>query len=389
MGLEIGKKFWVLVISFLFIIFGVFIYSSSIDRDLSEYELTVSNAGKIARVTGHVGNENLPDPNNTPEEYGLTATDLGIIWDATTNPNEPKVMIAFGDSYDDGWYGFGGGGEEAGWRGNLLAISKDEDLSDGLSISSMVTEKDDEKYAKEIIHSEHDTSGNGDFTAIPTAGISIRGRHYIHYMQIKNWGENGIWNINFSEIAYSVDDGENWIKSGTKWGSDSKFAQAAFIKEGEYVYMFGTPAGRFGNAYLARVKEEDVLEKDKYTYWNGSEWDSTDEASAIPVIDAPVSELSIQYNSHYNKWLMMYLNEDRYSMVVRSSSILEEGWSSEKIIATGEEFPGLYGGYIHPWTNNGKEIYFVMSEWGPYNVALMKAQLDFEEDVPFITRLVR
>lgn len=325
------------------------------------FELTASKAKKIARVTGAtLEGETIPNPNQTHTNYGLTATDLGVIWNATTDPNKKKVMIAFGDSYDDGWGGFGGGGDPEGWRGNVLAISEDTNLSDGLTFSSMITEENNDSYAKEIIYSEHDTSGNGDWTAIPTAGVSVGTRHFIHYMQIKNWGENGRWNTNFSEIAYSDDEGQNWTKSGVKWDATSKFAQAAYLKKDGYVYMFGTPAGRFDNAYLARVAEKDILVKERYEYWNGSGWTEGDESAAAAVVDAPVSELSVVYNSYYDKYIMMYLNENRYAMVIRSSSSLTEGWSAETEVATGAEFPGLYGGYIHPWTNDGKDLYFLV-----------------------------
>ncbi|MBD0379472.1 DUF4185 domain-containing protein [Paenibacillus sp. WST5] len=341
------------------------------------FELTASKAVKIARVTGATkAGETVPNPNQTHTNYALNATDLGIMWDASTDPSSTKIMVAFGDSYDSGWGGFGGGGNAAGWRSNLLAISNDTDLSDGLTFSSMITDENRMNYAKEIISSAHDTSGSGDFTAIPTAGISVGTRHYIHYMQIKNWGANGRWNTNFSEIAYSDDEGKNWTKSGVKWGSTSKFAQAAYIKESGYVYMFGTPAGRFDSAYLARAAEADMLNRANYEYWDGSGWAKENEAAAVAVVDVPISELSVAYNSYYKKWIMTYLNENRAAIVMRSSSSLTGPWSAETEIVTGAEFPGLYGGFIHPWTNDGKDLYFLMSEWGPYNVFLMHSTLE-------------
>lgn len=347
------------------------------------FELIATKAKKVARVTGPtLEGETIPNPNQTHENWALRATDLGIIWDATTNPENQKVMIAFGDSYDDGWGGFGGGGDPAGWRGNLLAISHDQDLSDGLSFSSMITEENQSNYAKEIIYSEHNTSGSGDFTAIPTAGVTVGEKHFIHYMQIRNWGAAGRWNTNFSEIAYSDDDGQTWTKSGVKWDVKSKFAQAAYIKKDGFVYMFGTPAGRFDSAYLARVLEANMLVKSEYEYWNGSEWVKNDETVAVPVIDVPVSELSVAYNSYFDKYIMVYLNENRYAMVMRSSDHLTHGWSAETEIANGEEYPGLYGGFIHPWTNDGTDLYFVMSEWGPYNVVLMKSELKIGNPYP-------
>lgn len=366
-----------LIIAFITALIVIIFHNKNSDvHEGDKMALIATKAKKIARVTGPtLEGETIPNPNQTHEKWGLRATDLGIVWDATTNQENKKVMIAFGDSYDDGWGGFGGGGDPTGWRGNLLAISHDDELDDGLSFSYMITDEDNPSYAKEIIYSEHNTSGSGDFTAIPTAGITVGNRHFIHYMQIRNWGAEGRWNTNFSEIAYSDDEGQNWYKSGVKWPANSKFAQAAFIKEEGYVYMFGTPAGRFEPAYLARVLEANILDKDEYEYWNGKDWIKEDESVAVPVIEAPVSELSVAYNSHFKKYIMIYLNENRYAVVMRSSDGLTHGWSDEVEIATGEEFPGLYGTYIHPWTNDSTDLYFLMSEWGPYNVVLMKSEL--------------
>lgn len=364
-------------ILFLSTVLPAYAQGNGVLNGSSEFELTASRATKVARVTGATQpGESVPNPNQTIDNYALTATDLGIMWDATTDPTDKKIMVAFGDSYDNGWGGFGGGGNSAGWRSNLLAISKDTLLSDGLTFSSMIMDENKAEYSKEIISSAHNTSGSGDFTAIPTAGITVGTRHYIHYMQIKNWGANGRWNTNFSEIAYSDDEGQNWTKSGVKWGAASKFAQAAYVKDGGYVYMFGTPAGRFDKAYLARTGEADLLNKEKYEYWSGTSWIVNDEAAAKAIVDAPVSELSVAYNSYYEKWIMTYLNENRYAIVMRSSSSLTGGWSAETEVVTGAEFPGLYGGFIHPWTNNGKDLYMVVSEWGPYNSILMHSTLN-------------
>lgn len=348
--------------------------ATSASATTSDFELYGTKAVKVARVTGATpAGETLPNPNQTKSQYGLGGTDLGIVWDATTDPAHPKVMIAFGDSFDD-WGGNGGGG--TGWRGNLLALSEDQDLSDDLKFTTMIADPATPNYAKEIIHSDHNTDGNSDYTAIPTSGVSVGNRSYIHYMQIKNWGASGRWNTNFSEIAYSDDDGQTWTKSGVKWAADSKFGQAAFIKDGGYVYMFGTPAGRFDGAYLARVPEADVLTKEKYEYWNGSDWSVNDESAAAKVIDDPVGELSVAYNSYYHKYIMTYLNEDRAAIALRSSSELTGGWSGESEIATGDEYPALYGAFIHPWSLQGKDLYFLMSQWGPYNVFLMHSTLE-------------
>jgi hypothetical protein len=46
----------------------------------------------------------------------------------------------------------------------------------------------------------------------------------------------------------------------------------ALARSAGYVYMVGTPNGRFGNAYLARVPEQQVLDKKAWRYWDGRSW---------------------------------------------------------------------------------------------------------------------
>lgn len=44
-------------------------------------------------------------------------------------------------------------------------------------------------------------------------------------------------------------------------------------------------------------------------------------------------------------------------------------------VATGQEFPSLYAPYQFPKWNDGPDIYFTMSMFGPYQVYLMKTQI--------------
>ncbi len=341
--------------------------SSKSGADKSK-NLTFSMATKVARVTGATPEgEKLPNPNRTDELYQVNGTDLGILWDSGTG----SVMAAFGDTFGVGWAGPGGNGND--WRSNVLGISKDKNLSDGLSFTSMITEP--EGFAKQIIDSFHDTSGEGDFTSIPTAGISVGTRNYIHYMNVKAWGNPGYWITNFSELAYSDDNGQNWTLSGVKWGSSSNFAQAALAKEDGFVYILGTTSGRQGNICITRVQDDNILNFKKYEYWDGKKWNTGKEEAAVPIVQGPVAELSVQYNSHFKRWIICYLNESIGQIVVRDSEKLTGPWSEEKAVADSVDFPGMYGSYIHPWTNDGTDLYFTMSQWDPYNVFLMHSDI--------------
>lgn len=332
--------------------------------------VTPTNVTKIARVTGATpAGESLPNPNQTHTSYEVMGTDLGIMWDKGGG----EIFVLFGDTFGNGWCGNGGCG--GGWRSNVLARSSDTNLADGLSFSTMI--QDSTRHAKELLYSKK--VNFDEITVIPTAGVTVGSRHYIHYMSVNNWGDPGKWYTNYSGIAYSDDNGQNWIKHpSAKWLNDStwtnNFQMAAFVKDGGFVYMYATQNGRFGDVYLARVPQTGLLNINDYRYWDGNGW-SASQAAAAPVATGIAGELSVAYNSSFGRFLMTYLNEHRQAVVMRDSATLTGPWSGEKVLASGTSYPGLYNGFIHPWSTSGSTLYFITSQWTPYNTFLMRATL--------------
>lgn len=332
--------------------------------------VTPTNVTKIARVTGATpAGESLPNPNQTHTKYEVMGTDLGIMWDKGGG----EIFVLFGDTFGNGWCGNGGCG--GGWRSNVLARSSDTNLSDGLSFSTMI--QDTPAHAKELLYSKK--VNFDEITVIPTAGVTVGSRHYIHYMSVNNWGDPGKWYTNYSGIAYSDDNGQNWIKHpSAKWMNDStwtnNFQMAAFVKDGGFVYMYATRNGRFGDVYLARVPQTGLLNINDYRYWDGNGW-SASQAAAAPVATGIAGELSVAYNSSFGRFLMTYLNEHRQAVVMRDSATLTGPWSGEKLLAKGTDYPGLYNGFIHPWSTSGSTLYFITSQWTPYNTFLMRTTL--------------
>jgi hypothetical protein len=147
----------------------------------------------------------------------------------------------------------------------------------------------------------------------------------------------------------------------------------AFERHDGYVYMFGTPNGRFGAAHVARVPEAQILDKTAYSYWNGTTW-GADETAAAAIVPPNVAELSVQYSEYTGGWLMTYLDEN-LDVVLRTADSPEGPWSDRQRLASFADFPGLYGGFLHPWSADG-ELYFALSQWDPYNVYLMRAEID-------------
>lgn len=326
-----------------------------------------TNIQLLARITGSsASGESLPNPNSTLSNYGIASTDIGVMWD---NGNG-EIMMAFGDNF---------GKNQTNWKSNAIAISSDHDLSDGLTISRMIM---DGNQVKEIIVSgkkqgQNESDPNYEITCIPTAGISVGSRQFINYMSVHEWaigGDNDNWTLNYGEIVYSDDNGQNWIKSGVKWDGTSNFAQTAYLKKDGKVFMFGTPAGRYGNVFLSRVDESKMLERTAYEYWDGSSW-VADESDAKAITYGTTSEMTVTYNSYYKRYFMMYLSVSRRAIVFRDAEDITGEWSAERIIME-EDGSALYAPYFHPWTNDSKDIYYVISHASPiWNMFLMHGTL--------------
>ncbi|WP_167758092.1 DUF4185 domain-containing protein [Microbacterium sp. dk485] len=311
-----------------------------------------------------------PDaPNNTWGRWDIKATDLGVMWDG----GDGRILTAFGDTFGNGWVGPGGGsGPNGNWRSNVLVRSSDRDLSDGMLFES--APQSPQGIAKELIPSKK-VSGD-EMTTIPTAGISVGDRQYMGFMSVRQWGEPGYWDTNYAGIAYSDDDGENWTVSSTKWENDADgtnpFQMQAYVKKGGDVYVFGTPNGRQGAVHVAKVSPRKILDKGSYRYWDGRRW-SKSEADAAPVVPAPASELSVHYDSFSKRFLLMTLSGE--DIVLRTAKNPEGPWTDPQVVASSSDYPGLYGGYFHPWSADGV-MYFAMSQWSPYNTYLMRMQID-------------
>ncbi|RDC57855.1 DUF4185 domain-containing protein [Pedobacter chinensis] len=348
-------------------------------------ELQLNNIQKISRLTGTpLKGEQLPSPNNTAEQYDVGGTDLGIFWQMEGS----KVGIFFGDTHGrefiaekDGK----GGGNGANWRSNVLAFSSDDYLEDGIKIDSMAL--DDQGSAREICAGGK-TNPQKYNTSIPTAAIRVKNIDYVHYMNIYDWaGGNGRWLTNFSSIYTSADNGKTWTRRNEiTFKGDSKFSQVCYAKKDGYVLMIGSLSGRGGPGYLARIKEKNMLNLNQYEYWNSNlkKWIKGDESKATIIIPGPIGEASLLYHEKYKRWIIAYSYDSAYdpnvkdkfhAIVYRDAKNINGTWSDLKILASEKEFKGLYCPYIYPLKNKSDKLYFTMSQWEPYNVYLMTADI--------------
>ena len=344
--------------------------------DIEYRQITsVTNIKFISMITG-------PDSeNNTESRWKVSGTDIGVLF------GEETIYMAFGDT-------FYSGSSEASfdqlWRSNVLAVISDDVPEDGFTIDSMIT--DSEGYAKQFIPGvkngeEEGLYGGFQVTAIPTGGIEIDGNLYVSYMSVSWWGAPGIWTCNFGGIVKSEDKGETFtIIEDLRWPGDSNFIQLSMVRSGDYVYMYGIPAGRFGSVKLMRVRVDMIEDPEKYEYFVSFD----DQGSPVykpgekgrkeaKVVASPsVGEHSVVYNEYINGYIMSYYNPKTDAIEVRSSENLEGPFSTPIEAITSEMLPTLYGAFMHERlvADEGKRIYMAVSQFFPiYNVVWMELEL--------------
>ncbi|TQF74368.1 DUF4185 domain-containing protein [Rhodococcus spelaei] len=318
-------------------------------------------------------------PNDTIARFNVSGTDLGIMWDNGNAGGQHDVLMAFGDTVGD----CDSPGDD--WRSNVLFRSSDTNLADGMRIDSSPLDRPN--HSRQVIKG---FGIPGEYTVIPTAGISVGTTQYARFMSVKSWDSPGKWTTLYSAIAVSTDNGETWTADPTTVranvagidipgiaavtpGNDN-FQMSAFVdgKDG-FVYEYGTPSGRNGGARLGRVAYAQILNLNAYQYWNGTGW-GADIGQAKPVIEAPVSELQVQWNDYLHKYVAMYTDATN-SIVIRQADRLEGPWSGTQTILSGLLVPSLYGGFMHPWSK-GQYLEFVGTTWDRYNVIYFRTDLN-------------
>ncbi|MFW6077777.1 MAG: DUF4185 domain-containing protein [Hyphomicrobiales bacterium] len=320
-------------------------------------DLYVGAAEVVQQLTG-------PASVNATDRWNVHGTDLGHMI-----RHKDALYMVFGDTY---------GAEGGAWRSNTMARIADPDPRGAFEFTRMIEGPDGS--AKELITSAK--IPGIEWTVIPTNGLSLGERMVLHYMSVRMWTADGRWLVRGSGLAYSDDDGQTWHRSPTAvWPNGSGFEQVAFVDQGELIYTFGIPQGRFGEVRLRRVPRAALFDPAAYRYWNGTGWVANHLAAAA-VVPAPAGELSVAWSEPHQRWLMMYLDEAHDEIVLRTAADLVGPWSDAQTVAQARDYPGLYAPYIVPGAALDDEVRFTLSRWKPlYNVFLMRAPLHSEMPV--------
>lgn len=330
---------------------------------------------KVAQLTGQ------DSINKTVERYDIAGTDLGSIFHMNG-----KMYYAFGDTFGAGSTFPPGTGPTYNWRSNVVGYSTDMDPTDGVKLDGFL--QNDDGQAREIIPSK---KIQGDhLTSIPTNGVAVKGKMYLYYMAIDYW-----WKTAYSGVYTSSDEGENWEHvEGLKWGTDSNFAQVSIVKPEQNrkvlkndIYFYGVGAARNNPVTLMKVNKNHIEDKSEYLYFTGTDdkgrpqW-SSNESDAVPILETTAGELSVVWNPGLDRWIMTYMNGETTNIDIAEAENPWGPWTEPEVLVRQSDYPGLYGSYMDPSfiRDHGKAIYFMMSQWGDYNVFDMKGQLELKNE---------
>lgn len=228
----------------------------------------------------------------------------------------------------------------------------------------------------EIMHNGHNgigIDGIWEVTVIPTDGISFpeTGRQLVSYMSIQHWNSSGplgpLWKSSYAGLAFS-DNGNDYIRTGLKWWNNSAntdpFQMWTMQRDGDWVYVFSVRAGRqYGPMMLRRVPWEQLFYPGSYQGWgwNGSNWGWG--RPCTPILNGRFGEPSVRRLAD-GTWAMSYLNCDIGCIVTRTAPGPDRVWTPERIQVTSLQEPGLYGGFIHPWSTTGSgRLHLMVSKW--------------------------
>jgi hypothetical protein len=284
--------------------------------------------------------------------FGVGGTDLGI---AVRQPNG-KIAYIFGDTFDQD--GVGG----AGWRAPVLLRSEPGFDGDGIDFDGAAGGQ----YAKQILDYRHDNAT----TWLPSDALTIGGRMYLHYIV-----NQGLGNVQFSQIAYSDDNGENWTPSSARWeGTENDSLRQLWTWErgcDGYVYTLSTKfISRDRGIILHRVPEAKILDRNAYEPWGykGTQWAWGNPATIV--LEGGFGEMSLRRVEH--KWVLAWFNARDYEITIKvfdspTSNLYDArtyhpirggDWCSQNDTTVAQ----LYGGYIHP-DSTLHDLHMVVSQW--------------------------
>ncbi|MGC4896973.1 DUF4185 domain-containing protein [Micromonospora sp. DT31] len=302
---------------------------------------------------------------DTNHRWQVAGTDLGIPYVLENG----SIGYLFGDTFNTPWPE--GPPVPNDWRSPVMLRSAVHPGAAGGIVFDSAARVAGNGRAPELMRNGHNgigIDGLWEVTVIPSDGISFpeTRRQIVSYMSIENWGAP-YWRTRYAGLAYS-DNGNDFIRTPLKWWNDGTntdpFQMWTMQRDGDWVYVFSVRAGRQpGPMMLRRVRWDRLFFPESYEGWgyNGSNWGWG--RPCTPILTGRFGEPSVRRLAD-GTWVMSYLNGSIGCIVTRTASGPDQVWTNEKIQVTPLQEPGLYGGFIHPWSSRrANDLHLMVSKW--------------------------
>ena len=362
------------------------------------YDRLVYNVENLGFATGR------ESPGRT-DEFDVGGCDLGYpLYVKEIN----KTYFFFGDTFTSGQTGH--------WRSNVVGISTDDNLSDGLTISDFILTTSG--YTSYVINGHHDNSGFNEVTKIPTGVIDIDGTLYMYYFSMWDWNAARDNMMNYGGCVKSTDYGQTWervydltwvnpecgnskaniqslinetadnelnggnINIEDHYGFDMTQICPVDGKDG-YVYLFLEGGYRNHGPKLARVLKQNIEVFSEYEYFTKIGTDGNPiyrkgsqgiaylkGKTSTQLVSNPFGEMSAFYNAYLKKWcimtatgsaIMMFMADHIYGPYDTRCMIFP---SSSPVVPQNSIYAPM--SIEEMQEENGKIMYLLTSTWLPY-----------------------
>lgn len=210
-------------------------------------------------------------------------------------------------------------------------------------------------------------------TILPTDYIYINGLWWLHCFATRGLG-NEVW----TEWRSSPDL-VNWTLEHTQQPPFPEMIMLTFDKypANDYVYIYGTGGlKRNKPIWLWRCDSAKFPLEAGWQGWTGTGWAGPGEVK--PILTGTYGELSYRYieGDPKRRAVLAYFDSANYRVAARTM-VGAAAPGAEKVIATGTQFPQLYGGYVAPQSRLDEldGLQLVVSQWNtstndPYKASL-------------------
>jgi hypothetical protein len=339
---------------------------------------------RVCQLTGDVDRASGgPTLSQTGKRFGVVATDLG-----STFEHKGKLYFLFGDTW-----GRPGDRDVLAWT----------DGTDPEKITLQFHRAKDGKWLPLTVPGLR----QGAFE-VPSGGVSLGGVLYV----VCTTDHSAKKVMGRSVLARSRDDGRTFEPLYEL--SRDRFINVSLWSAGGWLYVYGSGAYRKSSVSLARVKPADLGDRRALRYFEGLDkagrprW-SAREADAAPLFRHDVvGEFSVAYLKPVRRYVMLYNSAEPRGIVMRSAAAPWGPWSDGTVIfepwrdrgyghflhisakfkgkqdrlsdpKREDEWGGEYGPYLMARYTRGSaercRIYYTLSTWNPYQVVVMRSEL--------------